>query len=347
MEASAAIAKHRQPVGEPGQVLGVVPDDQRVLRFQRLCRLIPGADHPVQLQRNRQRLHRLVGIVDPGQWDKDDRPAEARRQVTCRAHRQPALPRAPLAGQGDQPALDHQRLQLGELAFPPKEARRLAGEGDDACLDRPWRWEFGRQAIGDELVQTFGSGVEILQPVLAERTNRRSRSARRQKRRGLRHEHLAAVRGSAHARRPVHLHTHVAGADHIGDTGVQAHSHPDCAELRPWLAREPALGLCRGGGSVRHAREGDEEGIACRIDLDSIRKGDAQDLAMPIQKPGEGVRERTCQPGRALDVREQEGHGAGRQLAGLVSALRPARRGPRHEGSLSHVAAPVNDPLPV
>ena len=85
--------------------------------------------------------------------------------------------------------------------------------------------EFDRQAIGDELVQTFGSGVEILhQYSPSGRTDDPAAPAARSAA-ACDIEHLAAVCGSAHARRPVHLHTHVAGADVVGTSyvGVEVH----------------------------------------------------------------------------------------------------------------------------
>ena len=88
---------------------------------------------------------------------------------------------------------------------------------------------------------------------------------------------------------------------------MQAHPHAD----RPGLER--ALAVEGGRGGAGRGREGDEERVALRVDLDAAvrREGGAQDA--PVL--GERLRvalgaERVQQPRRALDVGEEERDGA-------------------------------------
>ena len=90
---------------------------------------------------------------------------------------------------------------------------------------------------------------------------------------------------------------------------VNAHPHRD---------RQRRLGFLRGRQRTRRGRERDEERIALRVDLDAAvpRERVAQDASML----GERLRvlrlaELVQQPRRALDVGEEEGDGAGRELA--------------------------------
>ena len=65
-------------------------------------------------------------------------------------------------------------------------------------------------------------------------------------------------------------------------------------------------------------REGDEEGVALRVDLDAAvaREGLAQDAAVLGERLCVGLApELVQQPGRALDVGEEEGDGSGGEIA--------------------------------
>ena len=95
--------------------------------------------------------------------------------------------------------------------------------------------------------------------------------------------------------------------------------HPDAD--RP--GRERVLPLAGRGDGARRGREGDEERVALRVDLDAAVRGEGVAQHAPVL--GERLRvrlgpERVQQPRRALDVREEERDGAGRELGahGLV-----------------------------
>jgi hypothetical protein len=98
---------------------------------------------------------------------------------------------------------------------------------------------------------------------------------------------------------------------------VEAHPDADRVVLRPALRRERGLRRCSGRDGCGHAAEDGEEGVALAVDLDPaggrervleqsvVRR---QDVAVAV------AAERLQQARRALDVGEQEGDGAGRQL---------------------------------
>ena len=89
---------------------------------------------------------------------------------------------------------------------------------------------------------------------------------------------------------------------------VEAHSHPDLRTVRPGVGAQGALGSDRSSRGVARAREREEEGVALGVDLGpagaSERLADeppvlANDLRVAIS-------ELLQEPGRALDVREDE-----------------------------------------
>ena len=86
--------------------------------------------------------------------------------------------------------------------------------------------------------------------------------------------------------------------------GVEPHPHPD----RPFAERVASLERC--GQCGRRGGEGDEEGVALGVDLDAPVASEriAQGAAMSGQRIGIGFgAEGVEQPGRALDIGEEEG----------------------------------------
>ena len=101
---------------------------------------------------------------------------------------------------------------------------------------------------------------------------------------------------------------------------MQAHTQAD------WAASEALVDAARGFQGCRRRRERNEEGVALRIDLDPVllRTNFPHDPPML----GERVRvrlgaERVQEPRRALDVGEEEGDGAGRQVRSHSAIIRP------------------------
>jgi len=94
--------------------------------------------------------------------------------------------------------------------------------------------------------------TEVSQPLGAEQRRGRRR-----------HEHLPAVRRCRDARRPVHVDPDVSLVGEMRRSGVQADSHAD----RAGFERGLRVG-CRGERTGRR-REGDEERVSLRVDLDA------------------------------------------------------------------------------
>jgi hypothetical protein len=155
-----------------------------------------------------------------------------------------------------------------------------------------------------ELVDAFGRR-KVLQPVVAEveqsaRANEGSR--------GGRHQHLPAMAAGSDARRPMHVDADVGVLSKSGSAGVDAHSHPDLT------FGQSCLGICGCAQRALCCREGDEERVALRVHLDAAMgaKCRPEDAAMLRQRLGVTLRaELVQQPRRALDVRKEEGDGAG------------------------------------
>ena len=92
-----------------------------------------------------------------------------------------------------------------------------------------------------------------------------------------------------------------------------------CRPTRTWIGPEASASVKRGRRRerARRRREGEEEGVALRIDLDAALGGAC------LTDHSAVLGERLCvalgaelvqQPRRALDVREEEGDGAGREV---------------------------------
>src|SRR5439155_17670794 len=118
-------------------------------------------------------------------------------------------------------------------------------------------------------------------------------------------------------------------ADH-GLARVQAHSHLDLEAGIPVLVRQRRLrGCCRGDGSAGAAEDG-EERVPLVVDLDSPRGLERlleQAVVDREELPIAVTAERLQELRRALDVREQEGHGPGRKLlSSYAQVLTPFTR---------------------
>ncbi len=124
------------------------------------------------------------------------------------------------------------------------------------------------------------------------------------------------------ARRPVHVDPDVALLAHEWCPRMDAHAHPNRSRAQTFE--------CFGGRpqSAGRSREGDEESIPLRIDLDALigRERHTQDTAMLRQHPRVLLRAQFMQQlRRTLDVGEEEGDGAGGQITHLGEGLRSRR----------------------
>ena len=127
-----------------------------------------------------------------------------------------------------------------------------------------------------------------------------------------REQHLPAMARVADAGRLVNGEAHVAVRADAGLAGVQSHADAHLHLLRPLMLGERDL---RGGTGLDRcagAAEDDEERVALGVDLDTaaLGKGRPQELVMGREHVAVAVAAKLLeQAGRALDVREQEGHG--------------------------------------
>jgi hypothetical protein len=158
--------------------------------------------------------------------------------------------------------------------------------------------------------------LEVLQPVLTEvdarDALRRSVARAEERNRRRRDEDLSAITGGGDARRPKNVGPDVLVLGEKGRSGMQSHAHAD----RPRLERLCDLGCSR--ERSRCGRKRDEERVALRVHLDATIHGAGIANNAPVLRKRPrvllyaGVVE---QPGRALDVREEEGDGACREAA--------------------------------
>ena len=137
--------------------------------------------------------------------------------------------------------------------------------------------------------------------------------------RGERNEYLASVRRGRDPRGAVHAEAVVPLIRHGRLGCVDAHSHAKAAPHRPILRSKRLLALDRGGGRLLGARERKEERVALIVDFlaSVLAGGRAQDLPVLGQHLSVLLAQTLQQLGRALDVREHEGDGSGRQICRL------------------------------
>ena len=155
--------------------------------------------------------------------------------------------------------------------------------------------------------------------------------------RGLGEDDLPSVRGRGDARGPMNVDPDVTLVGHEWLTRVDAHAYANRAAVE----RVPRL-VC-GGNGVSGAGERDEEGIALGVHFDALvsRERLPQDSSMLVEQIGVAPPVLLQESCRALDVREEEGDGAGRQLGPAHRAiLSPAVWYSRPPGLVSAVPTP-------
>ena len=176
-----------------------------------------------------------------------------------------------------------------------------------------------REDVCPELEETLRR-AQVLQPVQAEVAHIGAGKVCRR----LRQKNLPAVPGGGDPRRPVHVEPHVSLVGPERLARMQAHPHTH------WAARQRALRV----GSRRHCigrpRKCNEEGVALRVDLDPLVQppGVSQRTAVLGKHRRIPVAQLPEQPGRSLDVGEEERHGPGRESGLHLAILSPL--GPRH-----------------
>ena len=316
----------REQRGGVEHLLEVVDHEEELLLGEVRRELLPG--RLVDAERLRDLRQDELGIGDRRERHEEDAVREVLDQLGRRLQREPGLPGAARPGQRDRadvgPAqeLDH----LGDLAVAPDERRRLHGQVRRPVLERAERREPLGQPVEHQLEQALRLG-QVLQPVLAEvREREPGVLLGQQVVRGVRDQHLPAVPGRADPRAPVDPDPDVAlrGRRRLG--GVDAHPDPELPPVRPRVAGEGSLPLARRPERVARPREGDEEGVALRVDLVPAVRRERLAEEPPVILEHRGVplgAEVPQQPRRALDVREQEGDGPARPLGHPRMMARP------------------------
>ena len=151
--------------------------------------------------------------------------------------------------------LEHDRDSVEQLPLTTEKGRRRRWEVDaPRAPQRP-------EVTGAELVDARRA-LEVLQPVKAEIEQL---GAVEKRLRGRRDEGLTSVSEGGDARAAVEVLTDVTLARQRRRSSVKADAHSD----RPW--HQCFMRRRRPLGSLGCRREGDEEGVALRVHLDSVR----------------------------------------------------------------------------
>ena len=309
MTSSVEVGARRRERDELGRgldhLLEVVEEEQQLPLADVLGEAVPGAE------RLRDRLGDERGVAQRGEPDPEDAGLVRRDERRRRLEREPRLARA--AGAGER---DEARARSRCVESTSRELRSRADEGARRARQVRVRDRLERrERVAPELEDRRPASVDVLEPVLAEIGERRSstsaagraargrpaRRARRRRRRAAKWTSSPDVALVGDERRP----------------RVQADAHAD-------RARSERLGrVARGRERARRGREGEEEGVALRVDLDPAvsprtRRGSARRCSASASAYASAPS--SCSSlRRALDVREEEGDGAGREV-GRASA---------------------------
>ena len=221
--------------------------------------------------------------------------------------RKPGLARTARPDEREQTTVGllEQPVDLVQLRHAADERRARGRQVLRARLDRLQQREVTTELVHLELVDALRR-AQILEPVDAQVANSRvhERTGR------LRQEHLPAVPDRGDPRPLVHVEADVSLLCQPGLARVQPHPNANRS------IRQRTLAIGRGGNGIRRAGEGDEERIALRVDLDALvlRERRPQTPPMLLQRLAIAVLELAQQPRRALHVREQQRHDAGREI---------------------------------
>jgi hypothetical protein len=223
-------------------------------------------------------------------------------------------------GEGEQANVSSHQQQQRVLHFPvaADEQRRLNGQVRRAILECPWRREVRAHSLDEQLMETLGL-AQILQAMIAEIPETRTAEilVRDELVDRLGDEHLPAVRRRGDSRSSMHRDSHIFPADEKSLARVETHADMDLRSLPPLCTRDPALAVSRGGEGVGGASKRNKEGVAFGVHFPTMMCGDhfaEQTVVLPKDGRVRLATQFAQQPSRPLDVREQEGDRAGREL---------------------------------
>ena len=252
----------------------------------------------------RSRGQDQCGIADCGEADEPRAERLVDDELASHFDREAGLARAARAGDRHEP-----RPFRAEQRDRPPELRRAPQQGDDGCRNvRVVQRLQRRERPAPELKQPHRC-IDVLEPVLAEITHRRTVLAGGE--RGCRDEDLAAVAGRHDPRAQVDVQADVAVVRQRRLAAVNAHADPYVPTV------ERRLCLPCGGERTRRRRERDEECVPLRVHLHAAVRGERLSKHVPVLRQNLRVpvgAQLVQQPRRPLDVGEQEGDGAGWQI---------------------------------
>jgi hypothetical protein len=201
----------------------------------------------------------------------------------------------------------------GDLRVAPDQWRELGGEIGRVRLEALQRREGGGQTGDDELPDLLLLG-RVGQPVTAEREQRHSlgKLPPRHVAYGGGEKHLSAVPGGEEPGEPVQPRRVVIPVRRRLRRGeMERHPHPQRTGLRPGFGGEGALGRDGGGDGPRRFRQSGLKRIADRLEMVAAVGANrlAEDRVMALDGAPHGGPVALPEPGRALDVGEEEGDG--------------------------------------
>ena len=289
---------------QPPQPVGPHARHQRPQRFgERLVRrtevlVAPAVQHDDPLPVGPLRpFPRQAGLSDPG--------------LACDQHGTRA------GGQGERPSR-HEALQLAA----PADERSASGEyrgqggsfhgrvvdvGGGVAVHGIQQSQLEHALRPCEVLELTGAQVvehHVVGQCIDDQLGRRARA-----------EDLPTRRHRPQPRGAVDRPAEVVAVAELDLAGVQRHPHGDRVGGRPWLLPHRLLQFDRRRGRCRRPVEDRERGIALTAGLDEPAAAERDhlldDLVVPCERRRHGFGIPLPRGGRALDVGEQEGHGAG------------------------------------
>ena len=274
---------------------------------------LPHLEHPGDLRDHERgvgqwaQVHEEHAVGEPVELPRSD------------LEREPGLPGATRAGEREQSRLTQEPLDVVHRSCSADERGSARTQVGLLGSPRPQRREFGAQAIDHEIVQSLRmlEAFQVVQPEIPKR-HAVGHVARDEDAGGFRYDDLTAVACRRDPSGPVDVDPDVVVAARNALAGVQSHADADRVAVGPRVRGERSLRRHGGAQSARRRREGDEERVALGADLDTPLLGDrgSQDLGVSVQQAHELVAPEVLeQPGRPLDIGEQERHRAGGEVA--------------------------------
>ena len=194
-----------------------------------------------------------------------------------------------------------------------------SGQVVGSGIERLERRKVGGQSVDDELEDALGM-LQVLEPMLAQvaQGDACGKLAAHQLLGRERDQRLPAMRDGAQPGTAVDGGAVVVALAQVGLAGVQRHAHAQRRGCRPGLGMQRLLEGGSGGDGIGGARKDGEAAVALAAwphDMPIVLGDDLLDQRiMPHERLAHRIAVLLPERGAALDVGEEEGDGAGRQL---------------------------------